>query len=353
MTELVLSTIIVILLSGIFSGSETALFSMSISKAKQLYAEKKCSKLFLTMIEERDSYVSTLVFLNNIVNIAGSIYVGKLAYNLLGDGITNTIFSISLTMLIIIFAEILPKSIGNKKSKNVIIIMSKPLKAAKIILNPIVFLVSKFTDSIIKTMFGKIEDETISENEIRYLASTGADCSKSDIRPNEKKLINRSFDLHDTKSKDIMTPRIIMSHISGSDKIIDIAEHVIDLQHTRIVVIGDTIDHVLGFVLKSEILTALYRGKGELLVSELELHNVRGVDESISAEALMYIFKKEQRHLAIVRDEHDGVSGVVTLEDTLEVLIGEIVDETDKAEDLREVAADQKKARKRATLLTD
>ncbi len=346
MTELILSTLGVILFSGIFSGTETALFSTTLAKAEQLYKEKSCSLNFITVIRDRDGYVSTLVFLNNIVNIAGSIYVGGLASELLGGGIWEAIFSSVLTMLIIMFAEILPKSIGNKKSFFVISIMGKPLKIAKWILNPIVLVVTTFTNFLVRLMFGKIEEDVVSESEIRYLVATGAQCSKSEIRENEQKIIEKSFDLHDTEAKDIMTPRVCMSYVQADQTLAEIADSIIDSEHTRIIVTGESIDDVIGFALKSQILTLLYKGKGDMKVADIQLHNIREVSETISAEALMVLFKREQRHIAIVKDIHGGVSGLVTLEDSLEILIGEIVDETDKTEDMRELAADIKLSRK-------
>ena len=111
MIELITATVILILLSGIWSGTETALFSVDLNKAKLLYAEGKCTRLFLTMIENKESFVSTLVFLNNIVNIAGSMFVGGMALKEFGEGTANIVFSFSLTLLIIVFAEIIPKQL--------------------------------------------------------------------------------------------------------------------------------------------------------------------------------------------------------------------------------------------------
>ncbi|WP_210498373.1 hemolysin family protein [Vibrio crassostreae] len=343
MFELIAATTVVVLLSGIFSGSEAALFSIPASKAEQLYSEGKCTALFLKIVKVRDEYMSTLVFLNNIVNIAGSMYVAKTALAVLGDGALNTAYSFALTLMIIVFAEILPKSIGVKKSQSVIGVMARPLSWAKWLLSPVIRVVTGITGWIVNKLFGEITESVTTEAEIEYLVSAGAKCKESEIRHTEAELIQNVFDMNDTAAIDIMTPRTTLSYVNQTDKLGDIADKIKQCQHSRLVVTGESIDDVVGITYKNSILIALAEGKSEETIERLGLFDeAKFVSEKTSAESLIKIFQKEKRHLAVVNDQHGGVSGVVTLEDALEVLVGEIVDESDEVQDMRELAAELK-----------
>ncbi len=347
MFELLYSAFAVLFLSSILSGTEAALFSISMAKAELLHQEKKCSDLFLCLVKEREEYVSTLVFLNNIVNICGSMYLATTALMLFGDGSSdNRLFSIGLTLSIIIFAEILPKSIGVKKSIGVVAIMARPLQFFKFILTPAVWIVTKLTGFILRLLFGEIKDDVVTESEIEYLVQTGAKSIDSDIRHNESEIIRNAFNLHDTTALTIMTPRTCMTSLSGNETLGDCEELIKSFQHSRIIITGDSVDEILGVMFKTQLLMCLLEGKGKMKISELDIQPIREVNETTSAESLLKIFQRQQRHIAIVRDTHDGVHGVVTLEDVLEILVGEIVDETDMTEDMRELAADKKRERK-------
>lgn len=348
MVTLIISTFIVILLSGLWSGTEAALFSVDVIKARQLRAKEQCSELFLYVVENKYDYVSTLVVLNNIVNIAGSMFVGLMANEEFGSA--SGIFSAVLTFLIIIFSENIPKAIGGRKSKGIVAFMARPLHFCKWILHPIILVVSGISNFILKLIFkDKEEEESISEGEIEYLVSEAAKDKNSEIRENEAKIIKRVFDLYDLKAKDIMTPRVLISSLKSSDKLKDVANQVKTSQHSRIVVTGESIDDVVGITYKEDLLIDLAESKEESTIGELKIDTVKMVSETISAEALMRIFKSEKKLLAVVQDEHGGISGVVTLEDVIEILVGEIVDETDQAEDLRQVAIDIKNQKKFAT----
>jgi len=134
-----------------------------------------------------------------------------------------------------------------------------------------------------------------------------------------------------------MTPRISLTCIEGDVAIETVIDEVMESQHSRIVVIGESRDDVVGVVLKSSLLIAMIKGKGE---DTVRMHGYVPieVDYSMKADEILPIFQKSRQHLAIVRDEFGGVDGVITLEDIIEELTGEIVDETDMDEDMREAA---------------
>ena len=139
-----------------------------------------------------------------------------------------------------------------------------------------------------------------------------------------------------------MTPRVIVTFLPGDSTLLESQEEIIISEHSRILVIEESIDKVIGYCLKDELLAAIIKGKGEQKINQL-LRQVYYVPESIKADKLLKTFQDTREHLMVVLDEYGGVAGVVTLEDVLEVLIGEIVDETDRIIDLQEIARKKRK----------
>jgi CBS domain containing-hemolysin-like protein len=184
---------------------------------------------------------------------------------------------------------------------------------------------------------------TTNEMEIKLLTNIGS--NEGVIEADEAEMINRVFHLNDLSASDIMTPRIIITYLKGDTILKDCQEFVINSEHTRILVVQDSIDDVIGIAFKTELLTAIIEGKQEEKVANLT-RTAKFVPETIRADLLLKHFQEIRQHLMVVIDEYGGVSGVVTLEDVLEVLTGDIVDETDKIVSLREIAK-----RKRERLL--
>ena len=150
-------------------------------------------------------------------------------------------------------------------------------------------------------------------------------------------MIQRVFQLNDLNASDLMSPRIIVTYLKGDRTLGECQPEIIKSQHTRILVIDETIDDVTGLVLKDELLTAMIEGHGDRQINTLQ-RTVHFVPETNRADKLLKVFQENREHLAVVLDEYGGMAGVVTLEDVLEVLTGEIVDETDRNVDLQEIA---------------
>ncbi len=335
MLILITSVGIVLISSGICSGAEAALFSVPIIKAKQLADTKKTSALMLLKIRQNmSSPISTLVVLNNISNIVGSIVVGGIAMSVLGNKWIG-IFSGGLTFFVIIFSEIIPKTLGERHAETISLFIAKPLAGITKIFTPILWIIEKITMPITK---GKATAFTTNEAEIKLLARIGQE--EGVIDSNESNLIQRAFKLDDLMAVDLMTPRVEMTYLNGQSRLRDIQGKIVNSPHSRIVVIEETADNVVGVVLKDELLAAIVNGKDESDVSTF-IHKIHFVAESTRADKLLSIFQQTRQHLAIVVDEYTAVRGVVTLEDVLEVLTGEIVDETDRDVDLQAVARDK------------
>ncbi|MGI0481607.1 hemolysin family protein [Geminocystis sp. CENA526] len=334
------SIVIIVLLGSAFcSFAETVLLTVSEIKVKQWAQSKKKSTLALLKIKKKmNRPIATIVILNNIFNIVGSIIIGGLASQILGSALIG-VFSALLTFLIIIFGEILPKTIGQKYADNFALFLALPIQFLTFILSPLVWLMEKITEPLTQ---GKVLPTT-NEMEIKLLTSIGS--TEGVIEADEAEMINRVFHLNDLSASDIMTPRIIITYLKGDLILKDCQEFIIKSEHTRILVVQDSIDDVIGIAFKTELLSAIIQGKQEEKIANLT-RSANFVPETIRADLLLKQFQEIRQHLMVVIDEYGGVSGVVTLEDVLEVLTGDIVDETDKTVSLRDIAK-----RKRERLL--
>ncbi|MGB7250897.1 MAG: hemolysin family protein, partial [Phormidesmis sp.] len=279
--------------------------------------------------------VATIVILNNIFNIVGSIVVGRMAATLF-DNTGIGIFSAALTFAIILFAEILPKTIGERYAEMIGVAVAIPVRGATVVFTPLIWLLEHITAPLTKGTRRPVTDES----EIKLLTILGY--QEGLIEDDEVEMIDRVFRLNDLKSADIMTPRVAITFLPGEAILREIQDDIIKSQHTRILVIDGDLDHVIGVVLKAELLAAIVQGKGDAPIKSL-MRQVHYVPDTERTDRLIKTFQSLREHLMVVVDEYGGVSGVVTLEDTLEVLTGEIVDETDRNVDLQALARQRQK----------
>lgn len=339
MLQLALVMLIVILGSAVCSGTETALLSVPVLRVRQLAQSEKRSAIALIQIREHiNRPIATIVILNNIFNIVGSILVGQVTASVLGDAWLGIVSGV-LTFLIIVFAEILPKTLGERFAEPISLAVARPLQVLTVALAPLVWIVEQVTAPLTHGRQIPITNEA----EIRFLAKLGR--QEGIIEEDEAEMIQRVFRLNDVTASDLMTPRVALTYLAGDRTLADAKAKIIESQHSRIVVIGDSIDQVIGIALKDELLVALIHNQGHESIKRLA-RPARFVPETIRADKLLKSFQDYREHLVVVLDEYGGVSGVVTLEDVLEVLTDEIVDETDRNVDMQAIAR-----RKRSALL--
>jgi CBS domain containing-hemolysin-like protein len=211
------------------------------------------------------------------------------------------------------------------------VIFALPVRFLTVVFIPLVWLVEKITLPFTRSK--KIP--TTNEAEIRFLATIGY--QEGVIEDDEAEMIHRVFQLNDLTAADVMSPRITITYLHGDCTLGTVEQSIISSQHSRILVVKDSLEQVLGLALKHELLTALIQGKYEQQVATL-IRPVHFVPEMVRLDKLLKNFQDTHEHLVVVLDEYGNISGVVTLEDVLEVLTGEIVDETDRIIDLQEIA---------------
>ncbi|NEP83654.1 MAG: HlyC/CorC family transporter [Okeania sp. SIO3C4] len=331
MLKLTIIVLIILIGSALCSATETALLSVSPIKVQQLAQSKKPAALALWGIRKKiNRPIATVVIINNIFNIVGSILIGNIAASVLGNAWLG-FFSAILTFLVIVFGEIIPKTLGERYAMQFALTVALPVQGLTFIFTPIVWLMEKITSPFTKGQ----KLPTTNEAEIMFLTRVGY--KEGVIEGDEAEMIRRVFRLNDKNSFDIMTPRIATTYLYANATLDEVKSDIIASQHSRIIVIGDSIDDVLGVALKNELLKGIIEGKDSNKISDF-MRDVRFIPDTLRVDLLLKEFQKNRQHLMVVLDEYGGMSGVVTLEDVLEELTGEIVDETDQSVDLQILA---------------
>lgn len=342
MLLLIITILLVLIISGLCSGIEAALLSVSPIRIQNLNTGKKVkssAKVLKTIKNKITRPLAAIVILNNLANIVGSIIVGVLVVKALGNHWLGFISGL-LTLMVIIFSEIIPKTIGERFNEPIALLASIPVLFLTYLFFPVIWGIEKLVWPITRGQ----KEFTTNESEIRLLARIGH--QEGTIEKEESQMIQRIFLLNDKKASDLMTPRTVMTCLHFDRLLGDERNKIITSPHSRIVVIGENRDNIKGIAMKKDLLEALLNGKEDRQIADFALP-VSFVQETHRADSLLVHFRQTRQHLAIVLDEYGGVSGVVSLEDVLEVITGEIVDESDRIIDLQEYARQRAKVKKK------
>ena len=319
--------VICLFLSGFFSSSETALFS--ISKIKALHIAKDGSKtgsLILDMKEDSHTLLTTILIGNNLVNIGASAIATSIAFSYFKSNAVGIATGI-MTMLILVFGEIFPKSFANHNNILVARIVIYPLFWLSKLFFPLIYMLS-----FIPKLHGTIDTphETVTEDELMTMVEVVEE--EGEIKEEEKEFITNIFEFDDTFCSEIMTPRADMFVIDVSREL-DI-EKILKTGYSRIPVIEDSIDNIIGILHVKDLFANFQKACVDESGTSLDVKQMMKkpyfIPESQKLDSLLQDFKQKKNHIAVVVDEHGGVSGIVTLEDVIEEIIGEIVDETDR-----------------------
>ncbi len=313
-------------LSGFFSSSETALFS--ISKVKALHIAKdgtNTGRLIMLMKEDSHTLLTTILIGNNLVNIGASALATALSISFFESNAVG-IATGTMTLLILVFGEIFPKSFANHNNILVARIVIYPLYWLSKMFFPLIYILN-----FIPKLHGTINtsSDTVTEDELMTMVEVVE--GEGEIKEEEKEYITNIFEFDDTACSEIMTPRADMFVIDVS-QIMDI-ESILGTGFSRIPVIEDTIDNIIGILHVKDLFASFHKvcdGNDSNLDVKKIMKNPYFIPESKKLDSLLQDFKQKKNHIAVVVDEHGGVSGIVTLEDVVEEIIGEIIDETDR-----------------------
>jgi len=324
MTGLILVLALLIALSGFFSGSEIALFSIPDTRAEGLADEgRRGARALVRVKSNADRLLITLLIGNNVANIgAASVatYAATEAFGSAGVGIATG----GMTLLVLFFGEIVPKSFAAANAERISLAIAPIFLALSKALAVLVVPLEALTRSVLPSSEGVIP--TVTEAEIRALTEIGHEVGEID--PHERRIIQQAFKLDTTQAWEVMTPRVGIFAWPADRALSDIAPELQTVPFSRIPVYGDSLDEVTGILYVRDAYQALVSGQRDVELGWLA-REAMFVPASVVLSQLLAEFQARRIHAGIVVDEHGGTDGLITLEDILEELVGEIVDETD------------------------
>lgn len=329
-TYQIIILLILLALSAFFSSNETALMSVNKIRLRSLADEgNKRAAMALDILENQTpKLLSAILIGNNIVNISASSLATTLAYSF--GGYMVSIVTVILTVLILIFGEITPKNYATINSEKITLRYIPVFKFLMTIMTPVIFIINLFSRGVMRLM--RVDPDAASKAMTEEELRTIVDVSHEDgvIESDEKEMIYNVFDLGDATAKDIMVPRVHVTFAdveSTYDELIDIFR---EDKFTRLPVYKDSQNNIVGIINMKDLL--LY-DKNEEFVIDHFLRKPHFTYETKSISDLLVEMKDSTFNIAIVLDEYGDMAGLITLEDILEEIVGEIHDEYDEKED--------------------
>jgi len=329
------------MLSALFSASETAFTSLSPLKRKKIEADNpNATKFIVKLFHKPGRMLTTILVGNNVANILASTISTFLFIDIMTRiGVKSETFiavtsAFFMTIVVLIFGEITPKNIALKKAEKLSIKLSQPIYYLSIILLPAIVVLNLLSKYILRVGKGNAieNDSLISEDEIKLLINLGLE--EGVLEESEEKMLTSIFEFGEIIAREIMTPRTNIIAIDMETSLSQTIRLITKYGHSRIPVYRERIDNIIGFVYAKDILsvpkedweteTAL---KPEMIRPAFYVPETKKIDELLSE------LRKMKMHIAIVVDEYGGTSGIVTLEDIIEEIIGEIQDEYDEKEE--------------------
>jgi len=340
----VIALLVFIMLSAFFSGTETALFSLNKLQIKKMQKKEENNwrvKSIIRLLDDPQRTLISILIGNMFVNISASSLATYLAIKFFGDigiGIASGI----MIFIILVFGEIVPKSIAVANAERISKKIARPIEIISIGLFPLI----RFFKAIISIwyyFFGKKsikEKKEITEEDLITLVEVGKDDGV--IEEEEKKMIRNIFEFGDTLVKEVMIPRVDMACIPSDTKLNSILKLIKKVGHSRIPVYDETIDNIIGILYAKDLLGIYekwYISKEKFDLKEI-IREAYFVPENKKIDELLDIFQRDKIQIAIAIDEYGGTAGLVTMEDVVEEVVGEIIDEYDKEIKLFEITED-------------
>ena len=326
--------VICIIMSAYFSATETAFSSLNRIRVKNM-AEKgnKKAKLVLKLLENYDNLLSTILIGNNIVNIACSSLATVLFISLLGNEAGPSVSTAVITVIVLIFGEVSPKSIA-KESPETFAMFSAPfLQVLSVILTPFNFLFMQWK-KVLTLIIKPSNDRSITEEELLTIVEEAE--QEGGIDEQESSLIKSALEFSDLEAVDILTPRIDISAVPSNATKEQIAEIFAETRYSRIPIYEESIDHIVGIIYQKDFHNEVYNT--DIPISTI-IRPALFIAKNKKINDLLKELQQKKSHIAVVVDEFGGTVGIVTLEDILEELVGEIWDEHDEViEDIEKIS---------------
>lgn len=324
-----IALVMLLALSAFFSGAETALVSLSKGRAEGLTREKRrgSKPLYALKCEPQRMLIAILIG-NNLVNIAASALATVIATRLIGGFGPGLAVGV-LTVLILVFGEITPKSLATRYSERISLVVAPIIFGLLRSVGPLVTVFQRITDALGNAAADGSNDPMVTESELISLINYGE--AEGTIEGSERELIERAFAFTDLVVEDVMTPRHKVFSLDGRKSLAETLSSLVDTPYSRIPLHEDDPDEISKIVHLRDLLPMIEGRYDRNESLSLFAREPKFVPDSQSVTETITSFRREQQHMAVVVDEHGTMRGVVTFEDLLEELVGEIYDERDEA----------------------
>jgi len=315
-----------ILLSGFFSGTETAFTSLSTTQIHKLEELRgKRGRLVARLTARPDLLLTTILVGNNLVNVAASALATKLTIELLGSTAVG-IATGAMTLLILVFGEVTPKHLAMQNNELICLHTVRAVLVLSYIFRPIVAVIGALS-RLISRLFGASRRALVTLQDI--LRSVNLATTLGILEPYEKDMVRNVFRLNDVSLHTIMTHRTEVFSLEQNETLEQTVDRIISSGYSRIPVYDRHPERITGIVLAKDVLRELRAGGTDLPLKQLMMDPIV-VPESKKADEMLGQFKREQLNMAIVIDEYSGLAGIVTLEDIVEQIFGELYDEGER-----------------------
>ncbi|MGB4334872.1 MAG: hemolysin family protein [Chromatiaceae bacterium] len=335
MQELLILAILLVL-SGIFSGSETALTSLSLARAQALHREGRRGATAVYRLKKEPAPMLIAILIgNNLVNVGASALATVVAtdwFGHLGPGIAVGV----ITLLLLVFGEITPKSLATHYAERISLVAGPMLYAFMRAIYPLVWLFLSLTN-LAHRLAGKQGDPLVTEAELISMVEHGEE--EGTIEADEREMIERVFSLNDLRAEDVMTPRRRVFSLDGRRTLQDLSTEVIKEAYSRVPLHGDNPNVILKVLFARDLLEAVVTGRMDLSALEIGREPLF-IPANQMIDKLLPLLRKHKQHMALVVDDSGYLEGVLTLEDILEEVVGEIYDESDEAPEQFETQSD-------------
>lgn len=322
---LLLAMVILVILSGFFSASETAYSSLNLIRLKSRAdsGDQKAAQI-LALSERYDSLLSTILIGNNIVNIALASIGTVFFTGLLGGASGPTVSTAVITVTVLIFGEITPKSMAKEMPEKFASFSAPVLHALITVFTPVNFLFSAWKKFLSRHFHGE-ENDGITDAELMTMVSEAE--NDGELTNHESELIRSAIEFDDVEVEEVLTPRVDVVAVADDISMQELADAFDESGYSRLPVYHETIDNIIGVVHEKDYYQATRRGSASM--DELVAPTLYTTG-STQISALLRTLREKHHHMAVVVDEYGGTEGIVTLEDILEELVGEIWDEHDE-----------------------
>jgi CBS domain containing-hemolysin-like protein len=323
--------IILIILSSFFSASETAFSSANLIRLRQ-YAEdgKKGAKVACELSERFEDVLLVILVLNNLVNFGAAGIATIVAMETFGEAFA-ILMTFIITIVMIVFGEIIPKSYARENAERFVLSVSGIYQFLTVILKPIIVLMSALKNIASKGDNVKDEEPSVTEDELDVIINTMEE--EGVLEEEEVDMLQGVLDLSDTFVKNIMTPRADVKSINIEATVEEAKQKFLKHKFSRIPIYENSHDNMIGILYERELFTVIMNDEETPCIKELMKEPVY-VSSSMRVSSLLETLRNKKQHLAIVIDEHGAASGIVTMEDVIEEVVGEIYDEHDEEEQL-------------------